>query len=147
MYVGMLWSMFFGGIVLERRGPIKALVRSGQLVDRQWFRVTSILTVSSLIVALLLSAPAALIDIPLTIGDASRGQFGMNPAEAAISNAVSVVMQILFASVGSIVYALTFVDLRNRREATDIVERLKADRVTHLQQFTQLSEDIIKAVG
>jgi phosphoenolpyruvate carboxykinase (ATP) len=29
----------------------------------------------------------------------------------------------------------------------DIVERLKADRVRHLQQFTQLSEDIIKAVG
>jgi phosphoenolpyruvate carboxykinase (ATP) len=28
-----------------------------------------------------------------------------------------------------------------------IVEGLKADRVAHLQQFTQLSEDIIKAVG
>ena len=28
-----------------------------------------------------------------------------------------------------------------------IVERLKSDRVTHLQQFTQLSEEIIKAVG
>ncbi len=28
-----------------------------------------------------------------------------------------------------------------------IVERLKSERVTHLQQFTQLSEDIIKAVG
>jgi phosphoenolpyruvate carboxykinase (ATP) len=32
-------------------------------------------------------------------------------------------------------------------EYRDIVERLKADRVAHLQQFTQLSEDIIKAVG
>lgn len=28
-----------------------------------------------------------------------------------------------------------------------IVEKLKVDRVAHLQQFTQLSEDIIKAVG
>ncbi len=28
-----------------------------------------------------------------------------------------------------------------------IIERLKADRVVHLQQFTQLSEEIIKAVG
>ena len=27
------------------------------------------------------------------------------------------------------------------------VERLKAERVAHLQQFTELSEDIIKAVG
>jgi phosphoenolpyruvate carboxykinase (ATP) len=32
-------------------------------------------------------------------------------------------------------------------EYRDIVERLKSDRVQHLQQFTQLSEDIIKAVG
>ncbi len=30
---------------------------------------------------------------------------------------------------------------------TAIVERLKTDRVAHLQQFTQLSEEIIKAVG
>jgi phosphoenolpyruvate carboxykinase (ATP) len=28
-----------------------------------------------------------------------------------------------------------------------IVERLKTERVAHLQQFTQLSEEIIKAVG
>jgi phosphoenolpyruvate carboxykinase (ATP) len=28
-----------------------------------------------------------------------------------------------------------------------IVERLKTERVEHLQQFTQLSEEIIKAVG
>ena len=27
------------------------------------------------------------------------------------------------------------------------VEQLKVDRVAHLQQFTQLSEEIIKAVG
>ncbi len=32
-------------------------------------------------------------------------------------------------------------------EYTAIVETLKTDRVAHLQQFTQLSEDIIKAVG
>jgi phosphoenolpyruvate carboxykinase (ATP) len=32
-------------------------------------------------------------------------------------------------------------------EYASIVERLKVDRVTHLQQFTQLSEDIIKAIG
>jgi phosphoenolpyruvate carboxykinase (ATP) len=32
-------------------------------------------------------------------------------------------------------------------EYRGIVERLKNERVAHLQQFTQLSEDIIKAVG
>jgi phosphoenolpyruvate carboxykinase (ATP) len=41
--------------------------------------------------------------------------------------------------------------LYERQVRTDeyrrIVDRLKADRVAHLQQFTQLSEEIIKAVG
>jgi phosphoenolpyruvate carboxykinase (ATP) len=32
-------------------------------------------------------------------------------------------------------------------EYTTLVEGLKVERVAHLQQFTQLSEDIIKAVG
>ncbi|HWL99516.1 MAG TPA: phosphoenolpyruvate carboxykinase [Nocardioidaceae bacterium] len=32
-------------------------------------------------------------------------------------------------------------------EYSQFVERLKSDRVTHLQQFTQLSEEIIKAAG
>jgi phosphoenolpyruvate carboxykinase (ATP) len=32
-------------------------------------------------------------------------------------------------------------------EYAQIVERLKHERVGHLQQFTQLSEDIVKAVG
>jgi len=32
-------------------------------------------------------------------------------------------------------------------EYASIVENLKADRIAHLQQFTQLSEDIIKAIG
>jgi hypothetical protein len=42
----------------------------------------------------------------------------------AVSEAVSVVLRILFASVGLIVYTLLFFDLRNRREGTDMVERL-----------------------
>jgi hypothetical protein len=37
---------------------------------------------------------------------------------------VSSVTRILLASIGSIVYTLLFIDLRNRREGTDIVERV-----------------------
>jgi phosphoenolpyruvate carboxykinase (ATP) len=43
------------------------------------------------------------------------------------------------------------VKLYERQGRTDeydrLVERLKHDRVAHLQRFTQLSEDIIKAAG
>ncbi len=42
----------------------------------------------------------------------------------------------------------TLYEAQGRSEEYDaLVERLKNDRVAHLQQFTQLSEDIIKAVG
>jgi hypothetical protein len=37
---------------------------------------------------------------------------------------VTFIGRILLASIGSIVYTLLFVDLRNRREGTDIGERV-----------------------
>ena len=118
------WSMFIPAAVLECHGPLGALRRSSQLVDRHWFRVVSILTVASLIVGVLQWAPVTLIEIPFTISTAARGQIGLAPTEAAIVDAVGVALQVLFASIGSIVYTLVFVDLRNRREATDILERV-----------------------
>jgi hypothetical protein len=118
------WSMYIPAAVLERHGPLGALRRSSHLVDGSWFRVVSILAVASLIVGVLQWEPAALIEVPLTISSATRGQIGLAPAQAAIANAVAVVLNILFASIGSIAYTLVFVDLRNRREGADIVERL-----------------------
>ena len=78
-YYGMRWSMFVAAAVLERRGPLASLARSSELVNHHGFRVLSILTVSSLIVGVLLYAPAALIEIPLLVSSASRGQFGVPP--------------------------------------------------------------------
>jgi hypothetical protein len=124
LYYGVRWSMYLPGVVLERQGPIGSFMRSYQLTDRQWFRVATVLTIAGLIVAVLVSAPTALVDIALTIVGASQGQLGLSPAQTALSYAVSIVLQILFASIGPIVYAVLFVDLRNRREGTDILERL-----------------------
>jgi hypothetical protein len=118
------WSMYIPAAVLERHGPVGAVVRSSRLVDRHWFRVVSILSVAGLIVSVLQWAPATLIEVPLTLTSATRGQIGLPPAQAALVNAVAVVLQILFASIGSIAYTLAFIDLRNRREGADIVERL-----------------------
>jgi hypothetical protein len=124
IYYGFRWAMYAAAAVLEGYGPIGALRRSGQLTHNYWFRVASVLFVAGLIVAVLRSVLLAAVDIPLAIGSASRGEIGLGPAESAISTGVSVVLQILFASVGSIVYTLLFVDLRNRREGTDMAERL-----------------------
>ncbi|HEY2596509.1 MAG TPA: hypothetical protein VGK33_21675, partial [Chloroflexota bacterium] len=70
------------------------------------------------------SAPTLLVQLPLYISAAVRGQTALSGPELAASSAVSIVAQILFASMGSIVYAMVFVDLRNRREGTDLAERL-----------------------
>jgi hypothetical protein len=118
------WSMYITAIVLEGYGPLGCLRRSVQLVDGHWFRVVGILSVASLIVGILLSVISALINFPIAIFEATRGQFGLSPTEAAISGGFATIVRIVFESIGVIVYTILFVDLRNRREGTDIGERL-----------------------
>jgi hypothetical protein len=123
-YVATQWALYLAAVVLEDKGPVAALSRSYELTDRHWFRVAAILWVASTIVAVMLSVLSAFVTVPFTIYEAFRGQFGLSPTELAISGAVTSVTRILLASIGSIVYTLLFVDLRNRREGTDIVERV-----------------------
>jgi hypothetical protein len=124
IYFSIRWSMFAVAAVVEGHGPVGSLKRSSALVERQVFRVLGILAVTTVIVVVLVDGPAALIAIPLSVVAAARGELGLNPMVNAVSEAVSVVLRILFASVGLIVYTLLFFDLRNRREGTDMVERL-----------------------
>ena len=111
-----------GIIVLERLGPLASLRRSSELINRQVFRVLAIMTVSSTIVGVLVYTPSTLIAIPLMISSGIV-DYGSAPG-AVISQAVAVVLRILFQSVGAIVYTVMFVDLRNRHEGTDLAERL-----------------------
>ena len=76
IYFGGMWSMYLCAAVLERHGPIGALRRSMQLVDRHWFRVVAMLFVAGMIVSILQSAPTMLVQLPLTIGALVRGQTG-----------------------------------------------------------------------
>jgi hypothetical protein len=124
MYIAGLWSLWLPATVLEARGPIDALRRSRQLIDRHWFRVVAVLFVAGMIVSVLQYIPTLLVELPLGLVSVFEGRNRMGPTETAISTAVGVMTQILFASMGSICYAVVFVDLRNRREGTDIAERL-----------------------
>jgi hypothetical protein len=124
IYVAGTWAMYLCAAVLEHRGPLDALRRSSQLVDQHWFRVVAILLLAGLIVSILQSAPSALVQVPLYISAALRGQTTLSGPELALSTAVGVAAQILFGSMAPIVYAMVFVDLRNRREGTDLAERL-----------------------
>jgi hypothetical protein len=124
VYFATRWGMYIAAVVLEDRMPVRALSRSSELTDRRWFRVFAILGIASLIIGTMLSVLGGLVTIPLTVFEAVRGQFGLNPTEAVISSAATFIIQVLLASIGSIVYTVLFIDLRNRREGTDIVERL-----------------------
>jgi hypothetical protein len=123
-YVGVRWSMFVPAIVVEDTGAPRSLGRSGELVRGEWFRAASVLSVASLIVGVLVSAPAYLVDIPLGVVSLTRTDLGTSLVQAALRNGVAVAAQILFASIGTVAYTLLFVDLRNRREGTDLAERL-----------------------
>jgi hypothetical protein len=118
------WALGLIACVLELRGPIAAFRRSRDLVDHHWFRTVGILLVAAMIVSVLQYVPTMLVELPLTILALIRGQPGLSPAEQAISLAASIVTQILFASMATICYVVLFVDLRNRREGTDIAERV-----------------------
>jgi len=124
LYFFGTWSMAIIAVVLEPVGPLRALRRSMQLVDRHWFRTIGILVVAGLIVTLLQDVPALLVQLPLTVLAFARGQTGLGPTEQAISVGAQIVTEVLFASMSSIVYAMLFIDLRNRRDATDIAERV-----------------------
>jgi hypothetical protein len=118
------WSLALVAVVLEPQSPIGALRRSMQLVDRHWFRAVGILTVAGMIVSVLQYVPTLLVQLPLTILALIRGQPSLSPPEQTISVAAGILTQVFFASMASICYAVLFIDLRNRREATDIAERV-----------------------
>jgi hypothetical protein len=123
-YTASKGAFFAAASVLEGKGPVAALRRSYELTQGHWFRVFAILTVAGMIEYVMVQVLSGFVTIPLTVVDLFRGQFGLSPPEAAIASAVTVAVQILLASIGSIVYTLVFVDVRNRREGTDILERV-----------------------
>jgi hypothetical protein len=124
IYFAGTWALSLVATVLEGRGPVSAMRRSTELVDRHWFRAVAILLVATMIVSVLQYVPTILVQLPLTILALIRGQPSLSPTEQAISLAAGIVTQVLFASMASICYAVLFIDLRNRRDGTDIAERL-----------------------
>jgi hypothetical protein len=123
-YFGFRWAMYLAAIVVERRGPADALSRSAQLTAGQWFRVSAILFIAPLIVGVLVYVLNLIVQGLVGGFSATRLQLGLDPTATVLSFGISLILQILFQSVSLIVYTLLFHDLRNRREGTDIAERL-----------------------
>jgi hypothetical protein len=125
VFVFVRWSLLVPAAVLEGRGPLGSLQRSNALVRGHWFYAAAVLSVAGLIVTVLVSAPGYVLSLPLSVAASARGNFGPDPIPSVVGQAVSLICQVLFASIGSIACTLLFTELRNRREGADLAERVR----------------------
>jgi membrane-anchored glycerophosphoryl diester phosphodiesterase (GDPDase) len=122
-YYGVRWSLFIPAVVLEGQGPVDALRRSFRLTEHEWFRAWAVLTLATVIVVVLVSVPITLVDLIFGVVMPSYGASAADLLQM-VNTTVTTVCQVLFSSIATITYVVLFVDLRNRREGTDLSERI-----------------------
>jgi hypothetical protein len=132
LYFGGRWALTLPAVVLERAGPLAALRRSAALTRPGWFRVFGAAFVLALITGILQSIPAALAQLVLTMLGISTTSTIDELGRVQVTNAAGTIVGVAAGSLGWIAFgalpfigaALLFVDARNRREGTDLAERL-----------------------
>jgi hypothetical protein len=129
-YYFVRWSLFVPAIVLEGEGPLAAMRRSSRLVEHEWFRTGAVLTLAGLILAVLTAVPLTLVGLVIGLLGLNGTFLEGDGTGSLITNSLTVVVQVLFSSIGTIAYLLLFVDLRNRREGTDLGERISSLEAT-----------------
>jgi hypothetical protein len=120
------WSLTVPASVVEQRGPIDALVRSAGLVSGQWFRTGAVLAVLSAILFVVGTMPAYVVILLFELLGLAGSPFAPSMVRAFVTNVVSILVQIPVGAIGFLGYTLLFVDLRNRREGSDLAERITA---------------------
>jgi hypothetical protein len=120
------WSLTVLASVVEQRGPIDALMRSAGLVSGQWFRTGAVLAVLSAILFVVGTMPAYIVILLFELLGLAGSPFAPSLVRAFVTNVVSILVQIPVGAIAFLGYTLLFVDLRNRREGTDLAERITA---------------------
>jgi hypothetical protein len=120
------WSFIVPAAVLEGRGPLDAIKRSSRLASGEWFRVGAVLSVTSAVVIALVMTPLLLLLVAYDLLGLAGSPFAPNAARSFVTNAVSALVTIPVGGIGMLGYTLLFIDLRNRREGTDLFERITA---------------------
>jgi hypothetical protein len=125
MYIGLGWSLAFPAIMLEGRGATESLGRSWALVKGHRWRLLICGFLIGLIVYLLVSIPSGLVSFVGVILTALSGDTpGMAMLVQAGNVLFSAVGQTLFGGVAYITTTLLYYDLRIRKEAFDLEQRL-----------------------
>jgi hypothetical protein len=124
IYLGVGWALYLPAIMIEGTSGRPALSRSSSLVGGHRWRMLGILIVLWLITWVLTSVPSGLIGAFSGVAALSAG-----PAKVAldiVSYLLSAVIGSIFGSVPLIASTLLFYELRVRKEAFDIEQRLVA---------------------
>lgn len=124
VYLGVGWALYLPAIMIEGVGGGKSLSRSGSLVGGHRWRVLGILIVLSLITGVLTGVPAGLSGAISGVAGLSAGP-GRVLLEI-VSSILSAVVGSIFGSLSWIAETLLFYELRVRKEAFDIEQRLEA---------------------
>jgi hypothetical protein len=123
-YFSVRWALFTPAVVLEGRGPVGSLGRSASLVQGQWFRAAAVLSVIAAIVFSLASIPSSLIALGLN-QTALNNLLEPRLVQAALRLS-ELVGQLFFGAITYVGWTLLFLDLRYRREGSDLGARVEA---------------------
>lgn len=128
-YFGTRWALLVQAAVLEGTGPRRSLGRSSELVRGHWFTTFGVLVIVTIVVSLLQNIPGAVVGLLafLVTAVTSSEQNTISGVALALNlaaNAVGIVAWILLGAVSYLAATVLFVDLRNRREGSALVERV-----------------------
>lgn len=125
-YLAVRCALFAAAIILERRGPVDALLRSADLTSGRWFRVATVLALAPVLIGVVVSMVEWTVSLAISLFSllAGAAPSPLLSIGLGINLALGTLMQIFFGSAPIVIYTLLFHDLRNRREGTDLLERL-----------------------
>jgi hypothetical protein len=125
VYYGVRWSLAIPAILLEDAGPLEAMRRSSALVEGRWFQVFGVWLVMGIVVGILESVPGLVIGaVGAGIAATAADPQAAGTAAGIAQNAANIIGSVLFGALTFIAATIMFADARNRREGTDLAERL-----------------------
>jgi hypothetical protein len=136
IFLGLGWALVFQAILLEGQGAIDAMRRSWELVGGHRWRLLACVLLIGLITALLVSIPTGLFGFLAGIWLVATGGSDTAMLVSQIGNVVfNAAGQTLFGAIGYITTTLLYYDLRVRKEAFDLEQRLPQADVQGYPQY------------
>ena len=125
VFVGLGWSLVFQAIMLEGQGIFDSMRRSWGLVDGHRWRLLVCFLLIIVIEWFLLAAPSGSLAV-MTAGVTafSDDSLAVQMAMQIVQTVVQAACQVLFTPIGYIGATLIYYDLRVRKEAYDLQQRL-----------------------